>query len=55
LNLAMLAEKADAGERVEDVYKIVRHLAANRREVDLQGDLAKPGGLIIAFNRSASV
>jgi glucose-6-phosphate isomerase len=54
LNLAMLAEKADAGERIEDVYKIVRHLAANRRELDLQGDLAKPGELIIGFNRSAS-
>jgi glucose-6-phosphate isomerase len=55
LELAALAEKADASDQIEDVYKILRHLAANRRGVDLYGDLAKPGGLTISFNRSASV
>ncbi|MEC4748141.1 glucose-6-phosphate isomerase [Methylomicrobium sp. Wu6] len=55
LTLPALAEKADAGERIEDVYKILRHLAANRRGVDLHGDLAKPGGLTISFNGPASV
>jgi glucose-6-phosphate isomerase len=55
LNLATLAEKADASERIEDVYKILRHLAANRRGVELHGDLVKPGGLTVSFNRPASV
>jgi glucose-6-phosphate isomerase len=55
LNLAVLAAQADAGERIEDVYKIVRHLAANHRGVDLQGEPGKPGELTVAFNRSARV
>jgi glucose-6-phosphate isomerase len=54
LELAALAEKADASDQIEDVYKILRHLAANRRGVDLHGDLARPGELTISFNRSAS-
>lgn len=54
LQLAALAEKVDASERIEDVYKILRHLAANLRGVDLQGDLSKPGGLSVSFNQSAN-
>jgi glucose-6-phosphate isomerase len=54
LELAALAEKADASDQIEDVYKILRHLAANRRGVGLHGDLAKPGELTISFNRPAS-
>lgn len=54
MKLTTLAEKVNAGDRIEDIYKIVRHLAANRRGVDLQGDLAKPGELTISFNRAAS-
>jgi glucose-6-phosphate isomerase len=55
IKLETLAEKVNADDRIEDIYKIVRHLAANRRGVDLQGDLARPGELTISFNRSASV
>jgi glucose-6-phosphate isomerase len=54
MKLETLAEKVDAGDRIEDIYKIVRHLAANRRGVDLQGDLAKPGELTISFNLEKS-
>jgi glucose-6-phosphate isomerase len=54
LELAALAEKADASDQIEDVYKILRHLAANRRGVGLHGDLAKPDGLTISFDRPAS-
>jgi glucose-6-phosphate isomerase len=53
LGLAALAEKAGAGDRIEDVYKIIRHMAANRRGVDLQGELDKPGELIVVFNPPA--
>jgi len=54
LKLDVLAQKTDASDRIEDVYKILRHLAANRRSVELQGDLTKPGELTVSFNRTAS-
>jgi len=54
LKLEALAQKADASDQIEDVYKIVRHLGANRRGVELHGDLAKPGSLTASFNRAAS-
>ncbi|MGZ8923581.1 MAG: glucose-6-phosphate isomerase [Methylosarcina sp.] len=55
LELATVAEKVNASDRIEDVYKILRHLAANRRGVYLYGDLAKPSSLTISFNRETSV
>jgi glucose-6-phosphate isomerase len=55
LQLATLAERVQAEDRIEDIYKIVRHLAANRRGIELHGDLAEPGGLAVGFNRSPSV
>lgn len=54
LKLESLAEKVYAVDRIEDVYKILRHLAANRRGVDLDGDLARPAELTVRFNRSAN-
>ncbi|MDP3839778.1 MAG: glucose-6-phosphate isomerase, partial [Methylococcales bacterium] len=50
LSLAQLAEKVGAGEQIEIVYKIVRHLAANQRGITLQGDLAKPDELIVYYH-----
>ena len=50
--LAALAEKAEAIDQVEHVYKIVRHLAANHRGIVLQGDHAKPDGLTVTYNPS---
>ena len=49
LKLAALAAKADAGEQIEHVYKIVRHLAANHRGVVLHGHQAKPGELEVSY------
>ncbi|MGZ8946535.1 MAG: glucose-6-phosphate isomerase, partial [Methylococcaceae bacterium] len=50
LELAALAEKAKAGDQIEHVYKIVRHLAANHRGVVLHGNHAKPGTLSVSYN-----
>jgi glucose-6-phosphate isomerase len=52
LELTALAEKAEAIDQIEHVYKIVRHLAANHREVVLHGNLAKPAGLTVIYNPS---
>ncbi|MEB3310890.1 MAG: glucose-6-phosphate isomerase [Snowella sp.] len=38
LDLATLAEQAGASDRIEAVYKIVRHLSANNRSVTLTGN-----------------
>jgi glucose-6-phosphate isomerase len=45
LPISSLAEKVGAIEQVETIYKIVRHLAANHRGVELYGNLAEPAGL----------
>jgi glucose-6-phosphate isomerase len=50
LDLATLASQADAPDRVEEIYKIVRHLAANKRGVAIAGDRAKPASLQISLN-----
>ena len=52
LNLDELAEKAGASNQIEHIYKIVRHLAANQRGIELHGDHAKPCKLTIIFNHS---
>ncbi len=44
-----LAAKADSGEQIEHVYKIVRHLAANHRGVVLHGHQTKPGELEVSY------
>lgn len=48
LSLQEIAEKAGASEKVEAIYKIVRHLHANDRGVSLEGDLAKPASLKVS-------
>lgn len=52
LSLAAIAAKAGASDQIETVYKILRHLAANRRGVVLQGDLAKPSSLSAMISAS---
>lgn len=49
LDLATLAERAEATDDVEAIYKIVRHLSANQRGVTLSGDRAQPGSLQVAL------
>jgi glucose-6-phosphate isomerase len=45
LSVQDVATQAGAADRVEAVYKILRHLAANQRGVQLNGDPAKPSSL----------
>lgn len=49
MTLAELAAKVGAPDRVEAIYKILRHLDANDRGVELTGDPAKPGSLRAAW------
>jgi glucose-6-phosphate isomerase len=48
LSLETLAEKAGVAGQVESVYLIVRHLAANNRGVQLQGNLSQPTSLTVS-------
>jgi glucose-6-phosphate isomerase len=48
LSLTDLANKTSAPDKIETIYKIVRHLAANQRGVVISGDLRKPESLSIA-------
>ena len=45
--LIKLVEMLNCGDRIESVYKIVRHLAANNRGIQLNGDLGDPISLVI--------
>jgi glucose-6-phosphate isomerase len=45
--LQELATKAEAGDRIETVYKILRHLHANGR-LQLEGSLSQPGHLRVS-------
>ena len=49
ISLSELSEKLDAWDQIEQVYKIVRHLAENQRGIVLQGDLNKPITLEISY------
>ncbi|MCX7087607.1 MAG: glucose-6-phosphate isomerase [Methylococcales bacterium] len=51
LSVHTLAEKVATLDQVETVYKIVRHMAANPRGIVLQGDLTKPDGLMVSYDR----
>ncbi|MCT7970556.1 glucose-6-phosphate isomerase [Laspinema olomoucense] len=48
LSLEELAQKADASDRIEMIYKILRHLHANGRQVTLSGNLAQPASLSVS-------
>jgi glucose-6-phosphate isomerase len=51
LSLSELAEKAEAKERIEAIYKIVRHLSANDRSVTVEGNLGQPSSLKISWRK----
>ena len=53
LSLSQLAEKAEAPEQVEAVYKILRHLHANQRGVVFQGNFGQPSSLMVSWENSA--
>ncbi len=48
--LADLATKIGAPDQTEILYKILRHMQANGRGVALQGDLARPAGLMVRLS-----
>jgi len=50
LSLQEIAEKANASDQIEPIYKIVRHLAANQRGVVLHGHPGEPGSLKVSLN-----
>ena len=52
VTLADLAEQVHASTDIEHVYKIVRHLAANRRGPVLYGNLAKPSELKVGYTQA---
>jgi glucose-6-phosphate isomerase len=47
LSLNQVAEKVGHPEQIETIYKIVRHLHANQRDLLLSGDLSEPASLKI--------
>ncbi|MEN9218545.1 MAG: glucose-6-phosphate isomerase, partial [Gloeomargarita sp. DG_2_bins_126] len=47
LTLAELAQQVQAGDQIEAVYQILRHLAANQRGVELIGEKHKLAGLMV--------
>jgi glucose-6-phosphate isomerase len=49
ISLEELATKAGSPDRVEAIYKILRHLDANDRCVKFTGDLARPGSLQVSW------
>ncbi|MEL6469344.1 MAG: glucose-6-phosphate isomerase [Cyanobacteria bacterium J06623_4] len=48
ISLAEIADKIDAPENVETIYKIVRHLDANGRGVSVEGDPSQPSELKVS-------
>jgi glucose-6-phosphate isomerase len=49
LTLAQVAEKAGVSDKIEPIYKILRHMHANQRGVVLKGNLAEPGSLTVSM------
>ena len=48
LTLSELADKAGLSDKIENIYKIVRHLDANGKGVKVEGDLSKPATLKVS-------
>ncbi|ESS73728.1 glucose-6-phosphate isomerase Pgi [Methyloglobulus morosus KoM1] len=51
LTLSALAEKIGVPDQVETIYKVVRHLSMNPRQIVLHGNLAKPVELSVSLGR----
>ena len=51
ISLTDLAAQVGAPDRVEAIYKILRHLHANDRGVVLTGELAQPGTLTVSWEK----
>jgi len=49
LSLSQIAEKVNAPEKVEAIYKIIRHLHANGRGIKVEGNWGEPSSLKISW------
>ncbi|MDJ0734985.1 MAG: glucose-6-phosphate isomerase [Nostocaceae cyanobacterium] len=49
LTLEALAQKADATDKIESIYMILRHLNTNQRGVVLSGNLGQPNSLKVSL------
>ncbi|MGL5874162.1 MAG: glucose-6-phosphate isomerase [Xenococcaceae cyanobacterium] len=49
-SLSELANRLDARSRIEEIYKILRHLYANDRNVILEGNLGQPASLKVSYS-----
>lgn len=50
LSLEELAKKAGANDKIETIYKILRHLSANEPSLVWHGNLGQPDSLAISYN-----
>jgi glucose-6-phosphate isomerase len=48
VTLRQLADHLQAGDQIEILYKIVRHLHSNQRFIQVEGDLSQPASLRIS-------
>ena len=50
LSLEELAQKAEASDKIETIYKILRHLAANKGGIVFHGNLGQPAKLAVSYH-----
>jgi glucose-6-phosphate isomerase len=50
ISLEELAQKAEASDQIEAIYKMLRHLQANKRGVILEGNLGQPSSLMASVS-----
>ena len=50
MSLQELAQKAESSDQIEAIYKMLRHLQANKRGVILEGNLGQPSSLIVSVS-----
>ncbi|MGB3296481.1 MAG: glucose-6-phosphate isomerase [Phormidesmis sp.] len=48
MSLSEIADKIEATDKIENIYKIVRHLDANKRGVKIEGDPSQPEALKVS-------
>jgi glucose-6-phosphate isomerase len=50
MSLQELAQKAESSDQIEAIYKMLRHLQANKRGVILEGNLGQPSTLMVSVS-----
>ncbi|NES69905.1 MAG: glucose-6-phosphate isomerase, partial [Okeania sp. SIO2D1] len=49
LSLAEIAQKVGADDKIEIIYKILRHLAANQKNIVFHGNVGQPVNLTVSY------